>query len=337
MQEIFEVLEDSIESIEDLGICDLEVFDMGMHDTPHTFFANGILVHNSAYMSALPIIEKMEISLGRALTYQEKIDITYKTSQIVEKYINDSWNSFSLKYLNSENHFFSIKQEYVSESAFWIAKKRYAQKIISEKGVLISQITNGAKDWKLDVKGMDVVRSNFPKASREFMSNMLIDILNKVDKDVIDGNIIKYRDSMKSANILDIMLPTGIKELSKYQVKRKSGTIFTERLKGTTAHAKAALNYNDLLYYFKFDKTKPPIMDGEKIKWAYLKPNTLNMDTCALKGFDDPEEIVNFVKTNIDYDRLFDSTLTNKLGDFYSALKWGNIPTNSNINDFFTF
>lgn len=292
---------------------------------------------DSAYMSALPIIEKMEKSMGRLLTYQEKVDITYKTSQIVEKYINDSWNEFSLKYLNSEKHFFSIKQEYVSESAFWIAKKRYAQKIISEKGVLISQITNGEKEWKLDVKGMDVVRSNFPKASREFMSNMLIDILNKVNKDVIDEKIIKYRESMKSVDILDIMLPTSIKELSKYQVKRKPGVIFTERLKGTTAHAKASLNYNDLLYYYKLDKVKPPILDGEKIKWAYLKPNNLNIDTCALKGFNDPEEIVNFIKSNIDYDKLFESTLTNKLGDFYSALKWGSIPTNSNINDFFTF
>ncbi|MGA1047464.1 MAG: hypothetical protein ACO3UU_05605 [Minisyncoccia bacterium] len=151
---------------------------------------------DSNYYSAKPIIELMESKLNKELTYNEKIDITYKTSQIVEKYINDSWSAFAKHYMNSDVHFFNIKQEYVAESGLWIAKKRYAQKIISEKGVLISELTNGAKQWKLDVKGMDVIRSNFPKAFREFMSEILIDILNVADKSVVDTKVINFRDDI---------------------------------------------------------------------------------------------------------------------------------------------
>ena len=131
--------------------------------------------------------------MNKQLSRQEKIDITYKTSQVVENYINDSWDTFCKHFLNSDRHFLNIKQEYVSESGLWIAKKRYAQKIISEKGVLISDLTKGEKEWKLDVKGMDVVRSNFPKAFREFMSGVLSDILNISEKKKIDDKVLAFR------------------------------------------------------------------------------------------------------------------------------------------------
>ena len=80
-----------------------------------------------------------------------------------------------------------------------------------------------------------------------------------------------------------------------------------------------------------------PIKDGEKIKWTYLKQNTLGLDTVAAKGFEDPEEIIKFITQYIDYERIFTSSLENKLGDFYNALNWGNIPKNDNMSDFFSF
>jgi hypothetical protein len=336
MQEIFEVIEDSIESIEDLGICEIEVFDMGMCDTPHTFFANDILVHNSNYFSAEPIIELMQKKLGKELSREEKIDITYKTSQVVEKFINDSFTPYAKHVLNSDNHFLTIKQEYVSESGIWIAKKRYAQKIISEKGVLISDLTKGAKEWKLDVKGMDVIRSNFPKAFREFMSGILIDILNLVDRKVIDDKVLAFREDMKQKDMIDIMFPTGVKELTKYRIKKDPGQVFADRVKATPAHVKAALVYNDLLDYFKITSAQP-IKNGEKIKWTYLKSNPLGIDGIALKGFDDPEKIVKIVEEYIDYDKIFKSSLENKLQDFYDALSYGKVPVNDTLNSFFSF
>lgn len=291
---------------------------------------------DSNYFSAKPIIDLMEKKMNKPLSKQEKVDITYKTSQVVEKYINDSWSQFAKHYLNSDTHFLNIKQEYVSESGLWIAKKRYAQKIITEKGVSIAQITNGAKEWKLDVKGMDVVRSNFPKAFREFMSGVLIDILNITDKQTVDDKVLAFREAMKQKPLLDIMFPTGVKELSKYKTKKAKGQVFGDRVKGTPVHAKSALNYNDLMEYYKITASQP-IGDGEKIKWTYLKQNPLGLDSLALKGFEDPEEILNFIIQYIDYEKIFTASLENKLGDFYSALNWGSIPKNDNMNDFFSF
>ena len=81
-------------------------------------------------------------------------------------------------------------------------------------------MTNGAKEWKLDVKGMDVVRSNFPKAFREFMSGILIDILNISPQKKIDDKVLAFREDMKTKPMFDIMFPTGVKELKKYKTKK---------------------------------------------------------------------------------------------------------------------
>jgi DNA polymerase elongation subunit (family B) len=279
----------------------------------------------------------MEAKLNKQLSRDEKIDITYKTSQVVEKYINDSWNHFCKHYMNSDTHYLSIKQEYVSESGLWIAKKRYAQKIITEKGVSIAKLTDGKKEWKLDVKGMDVVRSNFPKAFRELMSGILIDILNLSEQSKIDSTILDFREDMKSKPLFDIMFPVGVKELKKYITKKEAGQMFGTRSKGTPIHVKSALNYNDLIQYFKADKTVESIKEGGKIKWTYLKNNPYGLDTCAAKGFEDPEEIIKFIEQYIDYEKIFTASLENKLQDFYNALNWGRIPKNDNVSDFFSF
>ena len=291
---------------------------------------------DSSFVSALPVIEKMEKQFGRPLSKDEKIDMTFKTAQIIESVINKGFDDFAKRAFNVDTHYLTIKQEYVGESGLWIAKKRYAQKIVNEKGVSISKLTNGAKEWKLDVKGMDVVRSSFPKAFRSFLSEILKDILNLCEKEIIDNKILEFKESMKKADILDIMTPTGVKELSKFVINDDTSGMFGYRAKGTPVHVKSALNYNDLLKYHKINNI-PPIGNGEKIKWVYLKSNPLGIESLALKGYDDPEVIVDIIRNYIDYDGIFESTLQNKLEDFYGALRWGVIPNNNTLNEFFSF
>lgn len=288
---------------------------------------------DSSFVSASPVIESMQQKLGRPLTYDEKASATFKTAIAVEDYINNSFTAYTIHHHNTDTHVLNIKQEYVGEAGFWIAKKRYAQKIVMEKGVSINDMTKGKKQWKLDVKGMDVVRSNFPKAFREFMSNMLVNILDGEPKELLDDKIIKFRETVNTSPILDIMFPTGIKELSKYGFDASNPFV---RFKGTTAHAKAALNYNALLLKHKIN-SKPPISDGTKIKWGYLKSNSLNLESMALTGFDDPTPIVDFVEQYIDREAIFDSALLLKLQAFYDALNFGMIPKNNNLDDFFSF
>ena len=48
---------------------------------------------------------------------------------------------------------------------------------------------------------------------------------------------------------------------------------------------------------------KEKIRSSEKIKWVYLKPNSLNIKQIAFKGYDDPPEIMEFIQKNVDYEK----------------------------------
>ena len=127
------------------------------------------------------------------------------------------------------------------------------------------------------------------------------------------------------------MLPTGVKDVDKWRTDK-----FGQRKKGTPVHVKAALNYNDLLDNTN-NKSVPHIQDGEKILWGYLKPNSYNFDTMALKGYQDPKELIDFVEKNIDRNEIFESALKNKLTNFWLSLGWGEIIMNNLSNKFFKF
>jgi len=246
-------------------------------------------------------------------------DDKFMTEQIllvakeVEDYINKSYDYFALKFLNvKKGHRFDIKQECIAKAGFWVTKKRYGQWIINE---------NGVECDKLDVKGLDIVRSNFPPAMRVLMKGVLQDILSHKDKEIIDDQILEFKDEMKEMDLTEIALPTGVKQLKKFITKGRSDSTFTRMNKGTPVHVKSAIIYNDLLTYFN-EKGSGPISNGEKIKWVYLKDNPLKCVSAGFKGYDDPQKVMEFIHKYVDYDKLFERALKKKINMFYEALNW---------------
>jgi DNA polymerase elongation subunit (family B) len=273
---------------------------------------------DSVFYSAIPLVKKdyPDADLNDDKFMTEKI---LETAKVVQDYINNGYDYFAKKFLNvKDGHRFDIKQECVAKSAFWVTKKRYGQQIINDGGVPCD---------RLDVKGLDIVRSSFPPAMRKLMTQVLKDILGNVDKDEIDEKILKFKKLMKTADIQDIALPTGVKKLDKFADKRKVGKlygksgIFTPMHKGTPVHVKAAWVYNDLLKHYGLENVEK-IKNSEKIKWVYLKQNPLGVSQIAFKGYDDPPEIMKFIEENIDYDKLYESALQKKIKVFYEALDW---------------
>ena len=281
---------------------------------------------DSVFFSALPLIKhrypNMDTTDSKLMT-ERILEITPE----VQNHINDTYNMYAKKFHNIDNHLFDIKQETIARSGIWIAKKRYAQWIINNEGIDVN---------KLDVKGIDVVRSNFPEAFRKLMKDVLMGILQHKSNSEINDIILDFRETIKDHQIVDIAKSTGVKNISKYL--NGSTKPFQTSFKGVPAHVKSAINYNDLIvHYGKENKGK--IVDGDKIKWVYLKNNEFGLESCALKGYDDPKEIVEFIKKYIDYDRIFKGELENKLSAFYGAMKWGRLPEKNAkiISKFFDF
>jgi hypothetical protein len=131
----------------------------------------------------------------------------------------------------------------------------------------------------------------------------------------------KFKKEMKTTDIMNIALPTGVKKLKKFKDVTPKDAVFTTMKKGTPVHVKAAWVYNDLLRYWGLNNFEQ-IKSSEKIKWIYLKPNTMNIKQIGFKGYDDPPKIMEFIKQNVDYDKLFTRALEKKIRMFYEALKW---------------
>jgi hypothetical protein len=62
------------------------------------------------------------------------------------------------------------------------------------------------------------------------------------------------------------------------------------------------------------------------------------LDGLAFRGDNDPDEIMDFVRSHIDYDKIFERELLGKLQDFYNALEWGDvISSKKTAEKFFVF
>lgn len=275
---------------------------------------------DSIYASATPIMP----------TDADPKQFTIAKAREIEGMLNKFYDVFAKKAFNCDSHRFFIKGESVATAGFWVSKKRYALDKVYD-------LETNQDVSKMVVKGLDVVRSSFPKAFRDFMKQMLNDILKKTPKEQLDQKILDFKASLDDLNFLDIARNTSANNISEYVLDNVTGLKAAK--KSTPAHIKAAITYNRLLVHFGIEGKYEPIRDGDKIKYVYLKSNPLQVETVAAKGYQDPPEIIELIQQYIDTDALFDNELRNKLDDFYSSLQWGNIPTevNQNASEWFSF
>ena len=270
---------------------------------------------DSIYMMAEPLV-KHRYPEYKEFDQERMAQEVNTIAEETQSFLNKFYDIFSEKFffIPKEKHRFEIKKEYISKAGFWVSKKRYAQWMI---------LKNGIKWDKLDVKGLDVVRSSFPKAFQEFMAKMLKDILMSKSNEEIDETLIQFKKNMPNLPVNKIAKGGAIKELSKYDNGTwKVGQPVANFEKGTPAHVKAGIAYNRLLKFFNCPFKHEPIRDGDKVKWIYLKTNPLGLDALAFKDYNDPKEIMDFVQNYVDRDEIYKAELENKIDDFYNALGW---------------
>ena len=279
---------------------------------------------DSIFASAIPLIKKRfpKDKLSEAMMTQRILEVGGE----VQDYLNQSYNYFEKKFLNLDEHVFDIKQEVIAKSGLFITKKRYGLRIINDAGRKVN---------KIHVKGLDTVRSNFAVAMKDLLSKVLEDILANVPKEKIDERISIFKRNMNSLHFDVMANPIGVKGIGKYEVKVEDSA-FSVYKKGTPVHVKSAINYNSLLDYWYEGRKYEKITNGSKIKWVYLKNNEFGFDTIGYKGYEDPPQILDLIKTHIDHERMFQQAMSKKIGMFYKAMKWEKVVDNrKSIERFF--
>ena len=283
---------------------------------------------DSVFFSATPLLDH-RIPNWKENDQQTIAGFVNDIAGEMQDYLNDFYDILGKKVFNIDKHRFEIKKEYVSKAGIWIAKKRYAQWIISDNGVPVD---------KLDVKGLDVVRSSYPAAFRKFMSEVLIEILRGDTEEQLTNKVHDFKKNLPTMDVVKIAKAGAVKNLSKYMPKKKDQTAMFQFLSATPAHVKASIAYNQLLKHFGVQNQYEPLKDGDKIKWVYLKQNPYGLDGVAMNGYNDPPQIMELISTYIDHDKIFERELLKKLEDFYGALNWGEVLSSTKTAEkFFSF
>jgi DNA polymerase elongation subunit (family B) len=250
----------------------------------------------------------------------------------LQKMANEFIGNFAKTAFNlgkDATHYFELKQEVVLDRGYFAGKRRYAQHIVNKEGVPVDE---------LDVKGLDLMKSNFPPLFRKFGENIINEIMFGKPKTDIDKQILDFRTELRTIDWRKILKPTGLKKMSEYlAAPPRAGEVFSKLGSKCPINTKAAIYYNDILRFKNLDKKYPTFQIGDKMFIAYLKDNPYRIDVVGFNGYNDPPELMEFIEKYIDRDGLFDSVLKNKLDSLYSDLGLGAVVLNRNINKFFKF
>ena len=293
----------------------------------------GVVVYedtDSCYVNAEPLLRKLNPDFDD-LDESTKADKLEAMSLEYEKKINEYYNHLALDAFNVpvDKHRLEMKTECTIRSAFFSGKRRYAQYITKKEGVPCNEI---------DVKGLDFKKSNFPPLFRTFFEEILHKILFGATREEIDKEILAFKESLKDIDFVEISKPTGVKNVKKYTgLPASADCIFSEFENKAPVGVKAAVRYNDLLKFKGLDKKHTQIVEGDKIKWVYLRDNPYKIDTMGFLDFDLPKPIRKFIEEYVDIPRSFDTILKNKLESFYQDLGWGNLTLNTYVQQFFKF
>jgi DNA polymerase elongation subunit (family B) len=266
-------------------------------------------------------------------TQDEIVKAVLEVATEIQKLANDHLHIlvqelFNVKYPN-EPHYFELKQEVVLDRGYFAGKRRYAMHIVNKEGVPTDE---------LDMKGLDLMKSNFPPLFRKFGEHILNEIMFGTSKTSIDKQVLEFRESLRTVGWEQILKPTGLKKMSEYIASGPTaGEIFSKLGLKCPINTKAAIYYNDLLRFKGLDKKHPTFQIGDKMYIGYLKENPYRIDVIGFNGHSDPPEIMEFIEKYIDRDGLFDSVMKNKLEGIYSDLGWGMPVFNKKVNKFFTF
>jgi hypothetical protein len=269
---------------------------------------------DSAYFTLTKLLQKIYPD-SDSWPREKRIEALLKLTDKIQERANDDLTDTSKDLFNMKSgHHFELKQEVIVEKAYWSGKRRYAMYIVNKEGIPIEE---------LEMKGLDIMKSNFPPYFRNFGKTLIENILFGKPKEQLDKDVMEFKDSIVTIDWKNLLKPTGLKKIDEYIDSRpKPGEIFSKLKLKCPVNTKASIIYNDLLRFKNLSKKYPEFTIGDKMYIAYLKPNPYKIDVIGFNGYNDPPEIIKLIDTYIDREGLFDSIMRNKLETLYSDLNW---------------
>lgn len=308
---------DNVFFVEDLGIQELDVYDIEVEDN-HNFFGNDILLHNSAYYTIEPFVEEFlkknpDASLSETVDFCDKFE-----TEVVQPKIQENIDEFCY-YLNAmDKSKCGGKREIIADRFILLKKKKYLCRLRANEATVFPDDAP-----KIKAMGVELIKSSTPKFSIEHMSEALPILFDGSQKDLREW-FEKCKTEFKNAPISDIVANMTVNCVD-YDLRKDVGIPLNSR---------ASLIYNEFIKKNNLEGSFNLIQAGDKIKYIYLKtPNTLgetivNSTGRSVKktypnviGFID-DNFIQYIKDYIDYDTQFEKTLIKPLEFMTNAINF---------------
>ena len=268
---------------------------------------------DSIYVTMETLVDKIES--------KDELKIVDAIDKFCEHIIQpnlDKWYQELADMMNAYQQKMQMKRETIANKGIWRGKKMYILNAWNVEGVQY-------KEPKLKLQGIEAVRSSTPYACRENIKKAISIIMNE-DEAALQKFIANFREQFMTLPFEQVAFPRGVKGLNKYKEKHSFNYI-----KGTPIQVKGAILFNKLLQE-KSMKNIPPIQDGDKIKFAYLKkPNPIGDTVIAT-----PDELpIEFgLDKYIDRELQFSKAFLEPLRSIAEVIDW-QVEHRSTLEDFF--
>ena len=244
-------------------------------------------------------------------TKKEQVDYVDNISEkVVLPFIEKQTNELS-NTMNSYENRIVMAREVIADKGVWTAKKRYMLNVWDSEGVRYD-------NPKQKIMGIETSRSSTPEIVRKELKSAIKIILNN-DENALIEFVDNFKQKFMKLAPEEIAFPRSVNGLDKY---KDNSQIYK---KGTPIAVKGALLYNYYLDKMKLSRKYVKIIEGEKIKFIYLKkPN-------PLAGFKGEDCVIAFnnklpkefdLNQFIDYNTQFEKTFIDPLDTIMKTIGW---------------
>jgi len=177
--------------------------------------------------------------------------------------INKAYRDLA-KMMNAFENKMEMKRENIANKGLWMAKKRYILNVWDSEGVRYDKP-------HLKITGLEAVRSSVPSVCREAIKHTYGLIMNE-NEAAVQKYLADFKEKFYNLSFEDVAWPRGVNGLEKYKNVTKSVPI----------HVRGSIIYNKAIQDAKLQDKFPLILDGDKIRFCYLKlPNPVKENVIA--------------------------------------------------------
>ena len=283
---------------------------------------------DSVYFSAYKSLQK-EIEAGKIPWEKEHVVTLY--DRIAEE-VNGSFTSFMSKAFHcpkTRGEVIKGGREIVASKGLFITKKRYAVLYYDKEG---ERVDTAGKPGKMKAMGLDLKRSDTPVFVQDFLSELLMMVLNNSTEQQVLERIKEFRSEFKARPGWEKGSPKRANNITDYAEKeKKAGKA------NMPGHVRASMNWNNLRA-MNSDKYSMPITDGAKVIVCKLKNNPLNYTSVAYP-VDELRLPEWFKEMPFDTEAMEATILDQKIENLIGVLNWDVRSTESKnqFNSLFEF